>query len=135
MAFLSWSNEFSTGVASYDAEHKKLAAMVNELHDAMTEGKASSKLGDILDRLVAYTVEHFNHEEKVLARHDYPDLARHKQQHEQLKTQVLDFRAKLATGSSQISIALLKFLKDWLLEHIQKEDKKYGPFLNAKGVL
>ncbi len=134
MAFLNWSDEFSTGVAAYDAEHKKLMAMINELHDAMTAGTAKSKLGDILDRLVTYTVEHFNHEERVLARHNYPGLAEHKRQHELLKKQVLEFRAKASSGASLFSIELSKFLKDWLLQHIQREDKKYGAFLEAKAV-
>jgi hemerythrin len=29
---------------------------------------------------------------------------------------------------------VLNFLKGWLVKHIQGTDKKYGPFLNAKGV-
>lgn len=134
MAFLTWSNEFSTGVATYDFEHKKLIAMINELHDGMMVGAAQSKLGKILDGLIAYTVEHFSHEERVLTRYDFTDLADHKHQHELLKKQVLEFRAKLSNGTGNISIELLKFLKNWLLQHIQKEDKKYGAFLNAKGV-
>jgi hemerythrin len=28
----------------------------------------------------------------------------------------------------------MDFLKDWLCKHILESDKRYGPFLNAKGV-
>ena len=33
-----------------------------------------------------------------------------------------------------LPMTVLNFLRDWLVEHIQGEDKKYGPFLNAKGI-
>ena len=103
MAFLTWSNEFSTGVATYDAEHKQLIAMINDLHDSMMVGAAKSKLGKVLDGLITYTVEHFNHEERVLTRYDYPGLADHRHQHELLKKQVQEFRAKAASGGGSTS--------------------------------
>ena len=33
-----------------------------------------------------------------------------------------------------MTVEVMNFLKDWLSNHIQTSDKKYGPFLNSKGV-
>ena len=33
-----------------------------------------------------------------------------------------------------ISIEVMNFLKDWLSNHILGSDKRYGPFLNGKGL-
>jgi hypothetical protein len=37
-------------------------------------------------------------------------------------------------GRVSLSLERMAFLKDWLVEHIKGADKKYGPFLNKKGV-
>lgn len=29
----------------------------------------------------------------------------------------------------------MDFLSSWLVEHIQGSDKKYGPFLNQRGIV
>jgi len=34
-----------------------------------------------------------------------------------------------------MSVEVMEFLKDWLEKHILGTDRKYGPFLNDKGVL
>jgi hemerythrin len=33
-----------------------------------------------------------------------------------------------------VTVTVMSFLKDWLVKHIQGEDKKYGVFLNKKGI-
>ncbi len=38
------------------------------------------------------------------------------------------------TGNKTITIDVMLFLSDWLNVHILNEDKKYGPFLNSKGI-
>jgi hemerythrin len=35
---------------------------------------------------------------------------------------------------SMDDINFIKFLKDWIVDHILTVDRKYGPFLNKKGV-
>ena len=39
-----------------------------------------------------------------------------------------------AGSTSTLSLEVLKFLENWLIKHIQGTDKKYGPYLNGKGV-
>jgi len=33
-----------------------------------------------------------------------------------------------------LSLEVMNFLKDWLMNHIQGSDKKYGPYLNSHGI-
>jgi len=33
-----------------------------------------------------------------------------------------------------VAVALMQFLQKWLCHHIMETDKKYGPFLNEKGI-
>jgi len=129
-----WNSSYVTGIGSVDAQHQTLFQIASKLHEAMTTGKGKAVLGSILNRLVQYTAGHFAHEERLMRLHDYPDLAAHKAQHDALTRQVLDFQANFESGQAAITVQLLHFLKNWLVEHIKGSDLKYVPFLANKAV-
>lgn len=131
---MHWNDNYSVGVGSIDADHKKLVGMVNDLFDGVKEGKGVGAVGQILDGLIAYTVEHFDREERYFAQTGYPDTAAHKAEHEDLKKQVLEIQAKFRAGNSAVTMETMSFLKNWLINHIQGSDKKYGSHLNSHGV-
>ncbi len=135
MALLTWNDGFSVKVSQFDAEHKKLIHLINQLHDAMKVGKGGEVTGQVLQSLIDYTGSHFAAEERLMKLHNYPDYERHKKEHNLLVVQVLDVQKKINAGQMLLSQELMGFLRAWLEKHIQGEDKKYGPFLNAKGVV
>lgn len=134
MALMEWSPAFSVKVKKYDDQHKKLVDLINQLHDAMKAGQGTAVLGTVLQSLISYTSSHFADEEKLMQAHAYPDYARHKAAHEALVKKVLDLQQKFQTGNAMVTMNVLSFLKEWLVTHIQGEDKKYGIFFNGKGI-
>jgi hemerythrin len=134
MALMEWNPIFSVKVKKFDDQHKKLVDMVNQLHDAMKAGQGNAMLGVVLQSLISYTATHFKDEEQVMQANGYSGLAKHKAEHEKLVKQVLDLQQKFQSGASVLTMTVLSFLKDWLITHIQGEDKKYGVFLNGKGI-
>lgn len=134
MSLLHWKEEFSTGIGTFDNEHKRLIAIINELHAAMLESRSQEVVGDVLRKLVQYTQIHFKHEEEAFARTGYPQAAQHEAQHRKLTQQVTEFVATSREKNAHLSMDVLKFLKLWLLEHIEKSDKAYGAYLRSKGV-
>ncbi|SNB47071.1 bacteriohemerythrin [Geobacter sp. DSM 9736] len=135
MALLSWSDSYRVNIKQIDDQHKKLIEMINTLHDAMKVGKGSQVLGEVLKSLIDYTGSHFATEEKLMKLHNYPDYEHHKKEHNLLVMQVLDIQKNLQNGSAPLTQNIMSFLKEWLVKHIQGEDKKYGPYLNGKGVV
>lgn len=134
MSLVTWSTNYSVNVKQFDDQHMKLVDLVNKLHDAMKVGKGSEVIGEVLKSLVAYTQSHFADEERLMKQHGYPDYENHKKEHNQLVMQVQDVNKKVQQGSPALTQSVMLFLRDWLVKHIQGEDKKYGPFLNGKGV-
>ncbi len=134
MAMFEWSNEFSTGIASIDAQHQGLFSIGGELYAAMSAGQASGQMAAILTRLVEYTAAHFAYEERLMQLHRYPEYAAHKAQHDALTRQVSRFYQEVQSGQIGISIRLLSFVEDWLKQHIGKTDQGYVIFLAAKAV-
>lgn len=134
MALVAWKEDYVVNVREIDDQHKKLVAMINELHDAMLAKKAKEVLGPLLSKLVAYCASHFATEEKLLKTHGYPEYDDHKEKHEKMTAKVLALQNDWKAGRVNLTLDVSKFLKDWLDKHILGTDKKYGPFLNGKGV-
>lgn len=132
MAFMEWNDRLVTGVKEADEQHKKLVSLVNDLYDAMKQGKGKEIIDKILDELVKYANYHFGTEETLMTKYGYPDLANHKREHENFKVKVKEFLDKKAKGEATLSIEIMNFLKEWLVKHIMGTDKKYGPFLVEK---
>jgi hemerythrin len=134
MALINWTDVLSTKVPSIDDQHKKLVNLINQLHDAMREGRGKEVLGKTLDELISYTKYHFGYEEDLMRKAEYSALTAHKAEHELLVGKVLDLQEKYKSGNLSITIETLTFLKDWLNHHIMKEDKQYSTALLAKGI-
>lgn len=132
MALMPWSNQLSVGHSDIDSQHQKLVQYVNELHDAMMSGKGDTVMAPILDRLVDYTKNHFGFEERVMTQIKYPGAAGHLEEHRKLAEQVLQFQANFKAGKATVTMDLMKFLKNWLLDHIMRRDKELSAFIAKK---
>jgi len=131
---LEWNSSFATNVSKFDSEHKTLFAMVNDLHDAMQQKRSREAVGSVLNRLIDYTANHFAGEEEQMRRTNYPDFNAHKREHEKLVEQALGLKAKFEAGETLHTQSVIEFLQNWLVNHIQGVDKKYGPHMNKNGV-
>lgn len=131
---LEWSEKYAVGVDRFDSEHKRLIALINDLNTAMAESRGKEEIGRTLSELVDYTKIHFGGEESLMRDHHYPGYNAHKEEHDKLTAQVLEFEREFEAGSMALSFKIMRFLRDWLGGHIQVTDKKYGPFFNERGI-
>ena len=126
---MQWSAALSVGFDEIDAQHQRLVEIANRLNSAMHSGAGRQALGEILGELVDYTVRHFAYEEGEMRKHRYPQSDAHKEAHRKLVEEVSAFKEKFDSGKAAISIELMAFLRDWLLNHILKVDKLLGRHL------
>ena len=129
-----WSEKLSVGIPSIDQQHKTLVDMINELNSAMINKKSRSVMLNIVDGLKQYVVTHFSAEEKLFDQFRYPETQPHKVIHQKFVEKVSEFEEALKSDQATVSIDVMNFLKDWLVEHIMGTDKQYGPFLKKHGV-
>lgn len=134
MSFFTWKDEYSVRIREIDDQHKKLVAMINELHQALATGKGRDVLGNILQQLIDYTRYHFSSEERLMEKYDYPGYVEHKEIHARLTDKVLELQKEFESSDVKRSIEVARFLQDWLNKHILQTDKAFGPFLTKKGV-
>lgn len=123
MELIKWYENFETGYQRIDLQHKNLVRLINELFNTLSLSQPEKKLQQILNELYNYTVSHFSLEEAILREYGYKEYDNHKKEHMLFITKVKEFRSKLLKNEAKINMDLLNFLKDWLLNHILKNDK------------
>ncbi len=128
MSKIQWQAMFEVGVPSIDMQHRKLVGMINQLEDALTSGKGlvNEEIGAVLIQLVEYTQYHFAEEEQVQRDIGYSELTVHIESHKQLLAQVKVILLKIKKGGSINVFEMMNFLRDWLVNHIIREDRKIG---------
>nr|WP_320049390.1 bacteriohemerythrin [uncultured Desulfuromonas sp.] len=134
MSIITWKSCYETGIATFDAEHRALVEVVNELYEAMREKRGDEVLGSLLSRLVVYTKKHFQHEEDHMLKHHYPNYDAHLLEHQKLKKTIVEFQEQISTGYTGLSPEVFKFLREWLLNHIVETDMHMGEFLRAHSI-
>lgn len=129
-----WRDDFSVLVVEMDTHHKKLVEIANGIMEILRSEGGRDSLLEAVDALVEYTRYHFAAEEALMERYDYPDILFHKQRHRQLARQAADYAANIQAGNLPEESDFLRFFRDWIITHMLSEDRKYGEFLNSKGV-
>jgi hemerythrin len=131
---MTWSDNLSVKVNEIDAQHKRLLELLNQMHEAMTQGKGRDIMGKTLGGLIDYTRTHFADEERLMTTHKYPAYAAHKAEHDELMQKVLTLQSQYLLGTGALTLEVMRFLQDWLATHIQKTDRQLGHFLHSKGI-
>ncbi len=129
MSLFQWNDSFSVGSGDIDRQHKKLFQLADRLHTAMATGQGKQVLQQTLDQLIEYTKHHFASEERIMQESRYPEYNRHKAEHDELTRKVVQFREQVVANRVVVTIDILNFLRDWLVNHIGQMDKKIGEYL------
>jgi methyl-accepting chemotaxis protein/hemerythrin len=69
-----------------------------------------------------------------MKKYGYPDYEEHSLEHQKLLVQVQEFKSDYDAGIKTMTVEVMGFLVDWLIDHIAQSDRKYAPFLKSKGV-
>jgi hemerythrin-like metal-binding protein len=127
---ISWTPALSTGNEVLDEQHKALFRWLAELDSAATDARTLFGAYAIT-RLKNYTRSHFAAEEALMKASGYPGLAQHIAEHESFRARLAELH--LQSISEDISAETVKFLTDWLTNHIARSDMAYAPYLKKVG--
>jgi hemerythrin-like metal-binding protein len=125
--YIVWNESNNVGISIIDEQHRGIISTINSLYHFIQRGQGEDILRSIMVMLVQYTNIHFNTEETLMEESGYPEIEGHRELHQSLydKTKAMSFDAGRNTDPEKV----LRFLKEWWLGHINKEDKKYVPYL------
>lgn len=124
MPLIKWDEKLlAVGIEFIDNQHKQLINYINELSQAIKHSKESEITEALFEKLYEYTKYHFRTEEEYFFRLNLTDAKLHQLQHKHFIEELN--RIKQQKHIESFSSDLLDFLTDWLLSHIQEEDRKF----------
>jgi hemerythrin-like metal-binding protein len=133
MEKIIWNESYSVGYNPIDFQHKILIGIINDLIETSHSNQENELWLDVvLEELRSYTKYHFSNEAVLMSKHGFEDISSHSEQHAGFIKKLLDFQKEFQENNENVSETVLKYLKNWLVNHIQIEDKKLGSFLAEK---
>lgn len=125
-----WNVNMEMGNAQLDEQHLMMFQLLDLLLTAISEHKGRRPMASALGTLSAYVISHFELEEDLMARSGYKEVDAHRESHDALKGQVTNLLSQFhREGLNKLD--LIKFMQDWLGNHIQKFDKPLVDFLGS----
>ena len=120
----AWSEEYATGDADVDEQHKQLFQYLADLEAHMESGIDAAYVKRLLDALGLYTRSHFCYEEICMRMKKCPVAEKNKEQHAKLLDAYTQFcqRFEVEGVSEDLVQRLHDFLESWLINHILKID-------------
>ncbi len=122
--FIEWSDEFETGHAVIDHDHRGIVDIINRL-EPLIDSENSAEIDRILCDLTDYVLVHFGHEETLMQRIRYPLYDAHMLSHCRFFASLTQFIYGFETGQTGLSREIQEFLASWLIEHESTEDKEF----------
>ncbi|OXS30219.1 MAG: chemotaxis protein [Desulfovibrio sp. MES5] len=130
--FVQWTPKLDLHVPMVDKQHRLLVDYINELYTAMANNRTAGEVQKILRKLRDYTATHFADEEKMFTATAYLGAAEHMKIHRKFVAKLDEVEEQLKSGTATVSMDLLTFLKDWLVQHIMGTDPTYLPYLKKE---
>jgi hemerythrin-like metal-binding protein/diguanylate cyclase (GGDEF)-like protein len=118
------------GIPVIDEQHKQLGILINGLYEAIKNTTRNNRqhAAELYDKLIAFTELHFNTELRLMTEAAYPQTDVHNRAHQFLLNELRFLKNRIIEGSE---LNALFFLMDWLIGHIDNDDKPLGTFLLA----
>lgn len=126
---LLWRSQFSVGNDLIDSDHQYLLEIINKAEVSLKAVNAA-QLSGLLDELGKYAKSHFEREELLAKAVGYPKADQLHLSHNLLTDQMTTFRDGMGESWKHDSVtAFTTFLRDWLINHVIKEDMLMKPWL------
>jgi len=130
----TWSEEYSSGVADIDTQHRILLSQFNALATAVCEGRADDAV-PILARIAKDAQQQFGKEETLMQESRYRFLAEHAHQHRRFHENLQRLSEEISAGTENpvyTAFRIKLLLMDWTINHSIKTDRHLGHHLKSR---
>lgn len=129
---LVWREEYASGNATIDGQHRELFSHANEVIDAFLIGSDRQRIEKALERLVSALLSHFNDEEALLAQMQFPGAEGHAGEHAVLRGKAKKMLADYRTGSIDNGSILQFFTVELVANHQFAADRAFFSWIQNR---
>jgi hemerythrin len=130
----SWTPRLSVGVTEIDRQHQELFSRLNGFFQAIREGKGTDEVNATLAFLRSYVAVHFEAEQVLMRRFEYPARVAHEAEHAHFAEQLEWLSERLSAegvSASLVEEAEIE-LAGWLVRHVMGTDRTLATFVSPK---
>jgi len=124
-----WREAYTVGLDAIDEDHKRLLTAASLVDAAIRRGAGRVEISRTLAFLEEYAREHFKHEERLFKLHRFPLLTAHRRLHKLLLAEISEKTHLARDPGANLGPEFMSFLKEWVLDHILTEDRKFVDYL------
>jgi hemerythrin len=139
---LVWREQLSVANDVIDNDHRHLIDIINRVEQSL-DARNRKELSAVLESLSKYSQEHFAREEKIARAAGYEQVPDLSHSHEALIKQLDEIKTEIGGMGQEWSPAVAekftKLLRNWLIDHVIKEDllmkpvlQKYSPLFDPR---
>ncbi|MCX8017352.1 MAG: hypothetical protein N2690_05570 [Rhodocyclaceae bacterium] len=131
-----WRPEYLLDFAGLDEMHQVIFKHIVALSEALQQ-EAAGTAEQLVVKLVEFTKEHFDSEERLMQAHGYPHspLAEHRQQHQKFREFLDNLAVEIHEGNTpalRLAFRCQFLLLDWFISHISITDRHLERFLAGR---
>ena len=126
---IQWSERYEVGIAAIDGQHREMVDIANRLLAGLRAGRERDELVETLRELVRSAEHNIATEERLMQEHGLAP-AHHAEEHQRLLEAIRHFDLRLDPGGLADAA---RFLHEWLLGHIDEDDRPFAEQLRSRG--
>ena len=126
---IRWSESYEVGIAAIDGQHREMVDIANRLLAGLRAGRERDELVETLRELVRATEHNIATEERLMQEHGLAP-AHHAEEHQRLLEAIRHFDLRLDPGGMAEAA---RFLHEWLIGHIDEDDRPFAEQLRSRG--
>ena len=127
---LKWEDRYEVGIAAIDGQHREMLELANRLLAGLHARQDHDDLVETLRELVRATEHNISTEERLMQEHGLAPR-HHAEEHARLLEAIRRFDLRLDEGGLAQAA---RFLHEWLLGHIDEDDRPFAEQLRSRGV-
>ena len=127
---IQWSERYEVGIAVIDGQHREMLDIANRLLAGLRAGRDRDELVETLRELVRAAEHNIATEERLMQEHGLAP-AHHAEEHQRLLEAIRHFDLRLDPGGMAEAA---RFLHEWLIGHIDEDDRPFAEQLRSRGL-
>ena len=133
MSVHTWSDDYSSGHADIDTQHKALFNLINRFEESNDKNVTNEVVQSFLSDMENICGNHFKDEEQLMREAMYPLAGYHADMHRKLTDTIKSFKKQLKSKKQHdLYSSIINLSTEWLNTHIIKDDLTFFSYSNNR---
>ncbi len=130
-----WSPQYAISIRSLDLDNQSLFKLAETLRGMRGETLSPSDMGEVINCLVNYALDHFKLEEQYMESVGFKNLREHRREHNRFAVAVHAMKNLHAGDPETVTVdKVMGFLVPWLNDHTIAKDTGLAPYFSKDPV-